>query len=189
MTPLPLHHIWEGPPLGEPVVLSGSLGSNLRMWDPQVEFFASQYKVIRYDLRGFGKSTPMPVDYPWSIDGIIDDFVRLADELGVERFHMAGAKIGGGIALRFAATRAPRVRTLTVMGARVRGEDARRRRRDRRFRRPGVVHRAPHRHRVREGRRLRAVEAAGRRVDAGGAGARRAVRLRARRRGARRAQG
>ena len=36
MTPVPLHYIWEGSPLGEPVVLSGSLGSNLRMWDPQV---------------------------------------------------------------------------------------------------------------------------------------------------------
>jgi len=47
MTPVPLHYIWEGPPLGEPVVLSGSLGSNLRMWDPQVSaLIAAGYRVL-----------------------------------------------------------------------------------------------------------------------------------------------
>ena len=50
MTPVPLHYIWEGPLLGEPVVLSGSLGSNLRMWDPQVSALtAAGYRVLRYD--------------------------------------------------------------------------------------------------------------------------------------------
>ena len=38
------------------------------------------------------------------------------DTLGVERFHLIGAKIGGTIARAFAARRPARVRTLTVVG-------------------------------------------------------------------------
>ena len=33
---------------------------------------ARNYKVIRLDLRGFGDSTPMPLDYEWSLDGLAE---------------------------------------------------------------------------------------------------------------------
>jgi pimeloyl-ACP methyl ester carboxylesterase len=68
------------------------------------------------DMRGFGASTPMPREYPWTLDGLIDEFRRLMDALGVERFHLIGAKIGGTIARAFVARRPARVRTLTVVG-------------------------------------------------------------------------
>jgi pimeloyl-ACP methyl ester carboxylesterase len=67
-------------------------------------------------MRGFGASAPMPRDFPWSVDIVIADFVRLMDSLGIERFHLVGAKIGGTIARAFAARRANRVITLTVVG-------------------------------------------------------------------------
>ena len=47
---------------------------------------------------------------------LIDDYCRLMDALGVERFHLVAAKIGGTIARAFAARRPERVRTLTVVG-------------------------------------------------------------------------
>ncbi|MBV9150844.1 MAG: alpha/beta fold hydrolase, partial [Alphaproteobacteria bacterium] len=65
----------------------------------------------------FGRSTPMPREFPWSLDGLIDDYCRLMDALGVERFHLVGAKIGGTIARAFAARRPARVATLTVVGS------------------------------------------------------------------------
>src|SRR2546430_8295678 len=64
-------------------------------WVPQL---APWYRVVRPDMRGFGASTPMPRDFPWTLDLIIDDFCRLMDTLEVERFHLIGAKIGGTIA-------------------------------------------------------------------------------------------
>ena len=67
-------------------------------------------------MRGFGQSTPMPRDYAWTLDGLIDDFCRLMDHLGIARFHLVGAKIGGTIARAFAARRPDRVMTLTVVG-------------------------------------------------------------------------
>jgi 3-oxoadipate enol-lactonase len=82
-------------------------------WVPQL---APWYRVVRPDMRGFGASTPMPRDFPWTLDLIIDDFCRLMDTLEVERFHVVGAKIGGTIARAFAARRPARVRTLTVVG-------------------------------------------------------------------------
>src|SRR5215813_9442955 len=67
-------------------------------WYAWVPPFARRYRVVRPGMRGFGASTPMPRDFPWTLDVIIDDYCRLMDALGVERFHLVGAKIGGTVA-------------------------------------------------------------------------------------------
>jgi 3-oxoadipate enol-lactonase len=85
-------------------------------WYGWVPALSRKYRVVRPDMRGFGQSTPMPREFPWTLDIIIDDFVRLIDHLGVGRFHLVGAKIGGTIARAFAARRPERVKTLTVVG-------------------------------------------------------------------------
>src|SRR6266540_3780168 len=85
-------------------------------WYGWVPTLARRYRLVRPDMRGFGASTPMPRDFPWTIDLLIDDYCRLMDALGVERFHLVAAKIGGTIARAFAARRPERVRTLTVVG-------------------------------------------------------------------------
>ncbi len=82
-------------------------------WVPQL---ARHYRVVRPDMRGFGASTPMPRDFPWTLDRICDDYVNLMDALGIRRFHLIAAKIGGTIARYFAARHADRVMTLTVAG-------------------------------------------------------------------------
>src|ERR1700687_5417847 len=66
-------------------------------WYGWVAHLVRRYRVGGPDMRGFGASTPMPRDFPWTLDIIIDDFVRLMDELGIDRFHLVGAKIGGTI--------------------------------------------------------------------------------------------
>jgi pimeloyl-ACP methyl ester carboxylesterase len=86
-------------------------------WYGWVPHLARRFRVVRPDMRGHGRSTPMPRDFPWTLDVIIDDYVRLMDSLGVERFHLVSAKIGGTIARPFAARRPERVLTLTVVGS------------------------------------------------------------------------
>jgi 3-oxoadipate enol-lactonase len=86
-------------------------------WYGWVPHLAGHYRVVRPDTRGFADSTPMPRDFPWSLDLGIDDLVQLMDALGVGRFQLVGAKIGGTIARAFAARRPERVRTLTVVGS------------------------------------------------------------------------
>ncbi|HTE14711.1 MAG TPA: alpha/beta hydrolase [Burkholderiales bacterium] len=82
-------------------------------WMPQL---VRKFRVVRPDMRGFGQSTPMAADFPWTLDTIIDDYTRLMDHLGIEKFHLVSAKIGGTIARAFAARRPQRVQTLTLIG-------------------------------------------------------------------------
>lgn len=97
------------------LMLHGNAESGLA-WYGWVPSLARKYRVVRPDMRGFGNSTPMPRDFLWTLDIIIDDFTRLMDSLGIDRFHLVGAKIGGTIARAFAARRPERVTTLTVIG-------------------------------------------------------------------------
>lgn len=97
------------------LMLHGNAESGLA-WYAWVPKLARQYRVVRPDMRGFGQSTPMPRDYPWSLDGLTADFCALMDHLAIDRFHLVGAKIGGTIARAFAARRPARVITLTVVG-------------------------------------------------------------------------
>lgn len=97
------------------LLLHGNAESGLA-WYGWVPKLARHYRVVRPDMRGFGRSTAMPADYPWTLDRLIDDFCALMDELGVARFHLVGAKIGGTVARALAARRPDRLVTLTLVG-------------------------------------------------------------------------
>jgi pimeloyl-ACP methyl ester carboxylesterase len=85
-------------------------------WYGWVPVLARHYRVVRPDMRGFGASTPMPREFPWTLDRICDDYIAVMDVLGVARFHVVAAKIGGTIARHFAARNPERFLTLTVAG-------------------------------------------------------------------------
>ena len=104
---------WTKP---ETVLLLHGNAESSAAWYGWVPHLARHHRVVRPDRRGFGASTPMPRDFPWTLDIIIDDHIRLMDALGIERFHVVGCKYGGTIARAFAARRPERVRTLTVIG-------------------------------------------------------------------------
>ena len=97
------------------LMLHGNAESGLAWyaWAPRL---ARHFRVVRPDMRGFGRSTPMPRDFPWSLDRLIDDFCALMDHLRVERVHLVGAKLGGTIARAFAGRKPERLLTLTVVG-------------------------------------------------------------------------
>lgn len=82
---------------GSPVVFIHGLGSNLSFWDAQLEAFAKHYFVIRYDLRGHGKST-LPSE-PYAHDA---DLNALLAHLNVPKAHLIGQSLGGEVAINFA---------------------------------------------------------------------------------------
>lgn len=85
-------------------------------WYGWVPHLVREFRVVRPDTRGFGRSTVMPRDFKWSLDVIVDDFLALMKGLGSERFHVVAAKLGGTIARHFAARCPQQVLSLTVVG-------------------------------------------------------------------------
>ena len=104
---------WTKP---ETVLMLHGLAESSAAWYAWVPHLARQFRVVRPDMRGFGNSTAMPIDYGWRLDTVVDDFIALMDALAIERFHVVAAKIGGTAARRLAARFPDRVRTLTVAG-------------------------------------------------------------------------
>ena len=84
---------------GKPVVFLHGFGLDQRMWAPQFEAFRSMFRVIRYDLRGFGRSSLPNAAYSHE-----DDLKALLSHLGATPAHVVGVSMGGRMALRFAAT-------------------------------------------------------------------------------------
>ena len=85
-------HGREGAPW---LVFSHSLACSVRMWDPQVEAFKSNYCILNYDMRGHGQSAA-PAG-PYTLDMLADDVLGLMKVCGVERAKFVGLSIGGMI--------------------------------------------------------------------------------------------
>jgi pimeloyl-ACP methyl ester carboxylesterase len=107
-------HPWTKP---ETVLLMHGNSESGDAWYAWVPRLAGDFQVLRPDMRGYGRSTAMPRDFKWSLDVISDDFIRLLDELKLERVHVVGAKIGGTLARAFVARHPQRVKTLSVVGS------------------------------------------------------------------------
>lgn len=111
---------WTSP---ESVVMVHGFGESSAVWFGWVPHLAREYRVIRIDQRGFGESTAMPADYPWSLDVFIRDLVQVVSLLGNGPVHLVAAKISGPIIMRFAAMHPERVRSITVVGSMSKGPD------------------------------------------------------------------
>ncbi len=102
---------WREP---EVVVLHHGNAKNSRLWYAWVPLLARQYRVVRPDARGFGRSTIPPEGYDWSLSNFAGDLLHLLDYLGLEKVHLIGETIGGTISLRFAYEHPERLHSLTV---------------------------------------------------------------------------
>jgi 3-oxoadipate enol-lactonase len=83
----------DGPAGGPILLLSNSIGTDLTMWDPQVDAFSNHFQVLRYDSRGHGASD-VPAG-PYSVDRLGRDVVELLDALKISRVHFLGLSLGG----------------------------------------------------------------------------------------------
>jgi 3-oxoadipate enol-lactonase len=110
--PVRLHHDTHGSPAAEVLVLSGSLGSTIEMWEPNLTALASRFLVVRLDHRGHANS-PAPSG-PYCIDDLAEDVLCTLDGLGIERFAWCGLSLGGMIGMLMASRRPERVSALVL---------------------------------------------------------------------------
>jgi len=83
---------------GHPLVLVHGFSVDNRVWNDQFEAFRKRFKVIRYDVRGFGKSALPTIGKEYSHT---KDLKALLNQLGINHACLIGLSMGGNIALDF----------------------------------------------------------------------------------------
>jgi pimeloyl-ACP methyl ester carboxylesterase len=96
---------------GEAVVLIHGGNLDRRMWDDQFQLFARHHQVIRYDVRGFGRSEVATRPY-----SDVKDLYSLLKGLKVDRAHLVGLSLGGRIAIDFTLAHPDMVRSVVAVG-------------------------------------------------------------------------
>jgi 3-oxoadipate enol-lactonase len=106
-----LVHRFDGNPGAPVLVLAGSLGSTLAMWDPQLPL-AEHFRLLRYDHPGHGSSAP--AEGPLSIADLGAGVIDLLDELGLDRVSWCGLSLGGMVGMWLAVNAPERVDRLVL---------------------------------------------------------------------------
>ncbi|BCX16992.1 MAG: 3-oxoadipate enol-lactonase [Geminicoccaceae bacterium] len=107
-----LHYELTGPDDAPVVLFANSLGADLSMWDRQAAALAGRFRVLRYDMRGHGRSEVPPG--PYRLDGLARDAVALLDALGIDRVHFCGLSLGGAVGQWLGIHRPERLRSLVL---------------------------------------------------------------------------
>jgi 3-oxoadipate enol-lactonase len=97
---------------GEPLLCVAGLTCDTLVWIPQVQAFAAAHRTVIFDNRDSGQSSMAEGAY--EIADMARDALALADELGLDSFHLLGVSMGGAIAQEIAIHAPERVRTFTV---------------------------------------------------------------------------
>jgi pimeloyl-ACP methyl ester carboxylesterase len=101
---------------GRPVVLLHGLTATRRyvvMGSRALE--RSGHRVIAYDARGHGKSSPAPTPDAYTYDDLAADLLAVLDDRGIERAVLAGASMGAHTLLNFALAHPDRTAALVAM--------------------------------------------------------------------------
>ena len=103
---------WQRPRL--PILFHHGIGASAGIWAGWRPALADAYRLVTFDMRGYGRSTIPAADFRWSLDLLVDDLFAVADAADLPRFHLVGESIGGTVALAAALARPGRIATLTV---------------------------------------------------------------------------
>jgi len=97
---------------GQPFLMVHAGIADKSMWDDQFDFFAQNYRVVRYDMRGFGQSPPVASDYQRH-----EDIRALLDFLDIDHAYLMGCSMGGGACMNFALEYPDRADALMMVGS------------------------------------------------------------------------
>ena len=98
---------------GAPFVMIHAGVADSRQWSDEFASFAERFRVLRYDMRGYGKSEPADGEYTH-----LQDLTALLDHLQIDQpLTVMGCSMGGGLAMNLALTRPSKVRALIMVDA------------------------------------------------------------------------
>ncbi len=101
---------------GIPIVFVHEFAGDYRSWEPQVRYFASYYRCIAYNARGYPPSDVPKDGERYSQERARDDIRAVLDALKIDKAHVVGLSMGGFATLHFGFTYPERARSLVVAG-------------------------------------------------------------------------
>jgi 3-oxoadipate enol-lactonase len=108
----PLNYDITGSEDAPVLLMGGSIGTSLEMWDHQLPL-AGSLRLVRFDHRGHGRSPNPPGQ--WEIEDMGRDVLALMDALGTERAHYCGLSLGGMIGMWLGANAPERIDRLVLL--------------------------------------------------------------------------
>ena len=103
------------------VVFCHGVSTTHGIWSTWLPVLADRYRLVRFDTRGFGRSTVPGAGFHWSLDLLVGDVMAVARAAGAETFHLVGESLGGTVALALAIAHGNALESLTVCSAAHRG--------------------------------------------------------------------
>ncbi len=113
MSTVTLHSEISGAADAPALLLGGSLGTTLTMWEPQVRELSSRLRTVAFDHRGHGDS-PVPAA-PYTIAALGQDVIALMDRLTLSRACYCGISIGGMVGQWLAVNHPDRIERLILI--------------------------------------------------------------------------
>jgi len=107
-----MHYVLEGPEGAPVVTFSHSLATSVALWEPQARALKSQFRVLRYDTRGHGKTEVTPAPYTFGL--LAEDIYQLLKALKISRTHFVGLSNGGMVGQSLALAHPEVLRSLTL---------------------------------------------------------------------------
>ena len=104
---------WERRPV---LILMHGNGRNAQFWYQWVPYLSRDFRIVRPDMRGLGKSIfadGSAVDL--SVESLIKDLLEIISALGVDKVHFCGESMGGILGLVLAAQHPSLIKTLTLV--------------------------------------------------------------------------
>jgi len=109
---------WEKAGSGDPIIFIHADALDTRQWDLQFEYFSKKFTVVRFDIRGFGKSE-IPTEAPYSFS---EDLFILMNALSIQKAHIVGLSLGAAIGIDFSLTHPEKVTSLVLADSGISGD-------------------------------------------------------------------
>ena len=97
---------------GETIILGHAGFVDSRMWDAQWDALSANYRVLRFDMQGYGQSPVATQPISRS-----EELLSVMDSLNIEKAHLVGCSLSGAAYIDFVLTHPQRVLSLTVVNA------------------------------------------------------------------------
>lgn len=96
---------------GSPVILLHGHSLDTRMWDEQYKAFAKKHRVVRFDFRGYGRSSEQTETFQFTH---MKDLLTVMDSLHISRAHIVGLSMGSFVAADLLALHPERIISCTM---------------------------------------------------------------------------